>query len=181
MPQKPPAWAPFNQAGQVPLMLSRDISTSGSGQDAHVLAEQIVRQHQPVINRFVAIQRQQIELGGKDIHRADLSLQGMDVYYSHVQGLERLHYHVNPVAEAPRPALPEVPEPTIPAPPEVPEPTVPAPPEPEPVPEPEPKPVPEPEPPEEKKPEERPEFGQPEFLTIDVPMGLAVVFEDGEN
>ena len=97
-------------------MLSQDVDAAGvhpaSGQDAHALAEQIVRQQQPVINRFVAKQRQQIEIGGaaKDVHNAFLPLDNMDVYYSHVQGLERMHYPISPEAEAPQP-LPEIPIP----------------------------------------------------------------------
>lgn len=108
MAQKPPAWARFDQAGQVPLMLSRDVNDSGvqdPSRDARVLAEQMVRQQQVAINRFVAVQRQQIEIGEKDIHNAWLPLDGVDVYYMHVQGLERMHYHVRPEA-----VVSEVPE-----------------------------------------------------------------------
>ena len=146
MAQKPPAWTRFGQIGQVPLALSRDVDTTGvhpsSGQEAHTLAEQIVRDQQPIINRFVAKQRQQIEIGALDVHTAVLLLDGMDVHYSHVQGLERMHYHISPQAKAP-----EVPEPSV-----------------------------------EVKPEEapkKPELGQPDFLTIDIPCFLAIEFGDG--
>lgn len=104
MGQKPPAWARFDQAGQVPLMLSRTVDDSGvqdPSQSANVLAEQMVRQQQAAINKFVAIQRQQIELGDKDVHNAFLALDGMDVYYTHVQGLERMYYDIRPEAVAP--------------------------------------------------------------------------------
>jgi hypothetical protein len=159
MAQKPPAWARSDQIGQVPLMLSRDVNVvgvaPGSGQDAHTLAEQIVRQQQSVINRFVAKQRQQIEIGALDVHRAMLPLDGMEVYYSHVQGLERMHYHISPQAEAlPTPEAlkePEVLERPIPEILKLPE--------------------------EQKKPE--PE--QPNFLTIDIPCFLAVEFGDGDS
>jgi hypothetical protein len=104
MPQKPPAWTRFDQAGQVPLMLSRHVDTSGvaigSG-DAVALAEQMIRSQQVAINRFVAQQRQQIELGEKDVHNARLPLDGVDVYYTQVQGLERMHYHIQPEAVSP--------------------------------------------------------------------------------
>jgi hypothetical protein len=137
MAQKPPAWARSDQAGQVPLMLSRDVSSAGvspdSGQDANTLAEQMVRQNQSVINRFVGQQRQQIELGEKDVHRAVLSLPGMDVYYTHTQGLERMHYHLRPEAAVPKPEAPEK------------------------------------------------QLGQPEFLTIEIPIGLAVEFGAGAD
>jgi hypothetical protein len=137
MAQKPPAWARSDQAGQVPLMLSRSVSSAGvspgSEQDANALAEQIVRQQQSAINKFVARQRQQIELGEKDVHNARLPLDGMDVYYTHVQGLERMHYHIRPEAVAPKPEAPE------------------------------------------RKPT------QPEFLTIEMPLGLAVEFFDGAS
>jgi hypothetical protein len=140
MAQKPPAWTRPDQVGQVPLMLSRNIDTSkvvaGSG-DAPALAEQIVRSQQVAINRFVALQRQQIELGNKDVHNARLPLDGMDVYYSQVQGLERMHYHIRPEARPPEPKLPvEAPEQV---------------------------------------------HGQPDFLIIEIPMGLAVEFLDGAN
>jgi hypothetical protein len=84
------------------------------------------------INKFVARQRQQIELSGTDIHQARVPLPGMDVHYNYVQGLERLHYHVSPEAQA-RPL-----------------------------------------------PEEKPAkvLGQPDFLTVDIPYGLAVEFFD---
>ena len=129
MSQKPPAWSNPEQTGQVPLMLSRDVDTTGvqpgSGADAYGLAEQIVRQNQPIINRFVAKQRQQIEIGGtaKDVHNAFLPMAGMDVYYTHVQGLERMHYHISPEAEAPVLPLEALEEPKIP--PLVPEPEAP--------------------------------------------------------
>jgi hypothetical protein len=136
MAQKPPAWTRFDQVGQVPLTLSQDIDTAGvpldSGQDASVLAEQIVRGQQSIINRFVAQQRQQIALGEKDIHNASLSLDGMDVYYTHVQGLERMHYSIQPEAVVSEP-----------------------------------------------KPEQV--HGTPDFLAIEMPVGLAVEFLDGAN
>ena len=170
MAQKPPAWTRSDQIGQVPLMLSRDVDSTGvapgSGQSAHALADRIVRQQQPVIDRFVAQQRQQIELGSKDVHNAVLPLQGMDVYYSHVQGLERMHYHISPQAEAPEPAPEALEEPVAPALLEVPE-----------VPEPE---VPEPTllPSLEEEPK-KPEPEHPDFLTISMVFGLAVEFGDG--
>jgi hypothetical protein len=117
-------------------MLSRDVDASrvaSGSSDAHMLAEQIIRSQQAAINKFVARQRQQIELGEKDVHNARLPLDGVDVYYTHVQGLERLHYHVQPELAA-------VPE----------------------------------------KPEEL-AYGQPEFLTIPIPGGLAVEFSDGAS
>ena len=139
-------------------MLSRDVDSTGvapgSGQDAHTLADQIVRQQQPVINRFVAKQRQQIELGEKDIHNAALPLDGMDVHYSFVPGLERMHYHISPQAEAPVPEAQALEELKVPTPPEVPEAL---------------------EPPEE--PRKQPEH--PDFLTVEIPCFLAVEFGDG--
>jgi hypothetical protein len=140
-------------------MLSRDIDTSkvGAGINAYALAEQMVRSQQTAINRFVAVQRQQIELGDKDVHTARLPLDGVDVYYTHVQDLERLHYHVQPEAQPPLEALEEL---KVPIPPAVPEAEIPALPE------------------EEKK---KPEPGQPDFLTLDIPMGLAVEFFDGAS
>jgi hypothetical protein len=137
MPQKPPAWARFDQAGQVPLMLSRDVDTSrvaDGSSNAHTLAEQMIRSQQTAINRFVALQRQQIELGNKDVHNARLPLDGMDVYYTQVQGLERMHYHVQPKAVEVAPEL-----------------------------------------------EKPKEYGEPEFLTISIPGGLAVEFFDGAS
>jgi hypothetical protein len=211
--EKPPSWVPVDQhVGQVPLALSQDVHTAGvqpgSGQDAQSLASQIVRQNQPVINRFVAVQRQQVELGDKDVHNAVLPLQGMDVYYQNVQGLERVHYHISPQAEAPQPPPEQLEEPTAPAPPtppeplEVPEPEVPEPPEPPEPPEfkepelpelPEPPEVPEPpEPPEVEEPpipeppeppteEHEKKLDEPEFLEIDVPFGLSVEFGDKDK
>jgi hypothetical protein len=178
MVQKPPAWSRSDAAGQVPLMLSRVVDTTGvapgSGHDPFMLAERMIRQQQPAIDRFVAKQRQQIEISGTDVHRSALPLPGIDVNYSFVQGLERMHYRISPEAEAPVP--PELPPPTEepvpkapeePPAPEVPEfkkPEEPAPEEPE---------LPQPEEPEKKVLEE------PEFMTIDVPFGLAVEFPDG--
>jgi hypothetical protein len=178
--QKPPAWSPVDQqVGQVPLMLSRDIDTTGvpPGQDANALATQIVKEQQSVINRFVAKQRQQIEIGQRDIHNAVLPLPQMDVYYQYVAPLERMHYHITPQAEepVPQPEPVELPEikveaPIAPlevpiAPPEVPE-----------VLEPE---IPELVQPPEEEPEKKKE--SPDFLTVDIPFGLAVEFNDGET
>jgi hypothetical protein len=161
MGQKPPAWTRSDQQiGQVPLALSQDVDTTGvhpgSGQDAHALADQIVRQQQSVINRFVAKQRQQIEIGALDVHKAVLPLDGMEVYYSHVQGLERMHYHISPQAEALQPKPEALEEPEV----KVLE-----------------RPIPEVlEPPKE---EQKPELEQPDFLAIDIPCFLAVEFGDG--
>lgn len=192
MPEKPPFWTDSaGQIGQVPIMIGQDINTAGvdpaSGQNAHALAAQIVRQNQPVINKFVRVQRQAITVGGLDVHSSVLPLQDMEVYYSYVQGLERMHYHVSPQAEAPQPEPSPSEEPAKPIPPEVPqfpEPKVPEPetpeiPEPPEVQEPELK---EPELPEEEKPEEeekKEELGHPDFLGIDLVLGLAVEFGDG--
>jgi hypothetical protein len=124
MAQKPPAWTRSDAIGQVPLMLSRDVDATSvhpsSGRNADILADEIIREHQPVINRFVAKQRQQIEISGRDVHNAVLPLPDMDVHYSHVQGFERMHYHISPQAEAlkPEPPLEEL---KIPTPPEMPE------------------------------------------------------------
>jgi hypothetical protein len=190
MAQKPPAWAPSSgRIGQVPLMLSRDVDATSvhpsSGQDANVLADEMVREHQPIINRFVAKQRQQIEISGRDVHNAMLPLPDMDVHYSHVQGLERMHYHISPQAEAREPELP-LEKLEIPAPPEAPE--LPETPEfempglemPEGAEELIEKPV------EELKKLEKPEVseeakehGAPTFLTTEIMIGLAVEFGDG--
>ena len=192
MPEKPPAWTPSDGTiGQVPLQASYDVDPVGApGVDANVLAAKIVRDQQPIINRFIKVQRQQIEIGQRDVHRAMLPLPGMDIYYQYVAGLERMHYHVNPEAEVlpeqpEQPAPIELPEihvealkpPELPEPPKVPEikvPEIPEPPEPPEVPEAE---IPEPEKPEEKK----QEFGKPDFLEITIPYGLAVEFGDGAN
>jgi len=127
-------------------MLSREVNAASvhpsSGQDANALADQMVRQQQAAINKFVARQRQQIELGEKDVHYARLPLPGIDVHYTQVQGLERLHYHISPEAEARAP-------------------------------------LPEPEALEELKPEGPKQLGQPDFLTVEIPFGLAVEFGDG--
>jgi len=191
MPEKPPSWSPFGEVGQVPIAVSQDVNTAGvdpsSGQDAHSLASQIVRQQLPVIFRFIANQRQQIEISGRDIRKATLPLEDMDVHYSYIQGLERMHFHVSPRAGPPtppeeqllvgEPTLPEVPKP-----PEVTEPELPQVPEAK---------IPEAKIPELEKPPEKPKeeelekeaekkaFGHPNFLTIDVPYGLAVEFGDG--
>ena len=153
--------------------------------DATRLASEIVRQNQPVINRFVKVQRQEIETGGLDVHSSVLPLKDMSVYYSYVQGLEKMHYHLTPQVEAP----PEIPQPEAPpeepgppAPGEPPEtPALPQPPEgPEAPKVPEEKPPEEMKPPEEEKPEEeKKEGGKPDFLEIDIPIGLAVEFGDG--
>ena len=158
--EKPPSWVPVDQhVGQVPMALSRDVDTAGvhpaSGQNASELATKIVRENQPVINRFVAMQRQHVELGEKAIHNSVLALQGMDVYYQNVQGLERMHYHISPQAEAP-----EQPE-------QLEEAKLPVPPVQE-----------LPEPPEEKLPPPEEKKTEPEFLTIDMMLGLAVEFGD---
>ena len=196
--EKPPAWVPVDQhVGQVPIIISGDIDPIGvpptSGQDVNKLANQIVRENQPVINRFVAMQRQQVELGEKDFHSSVLPLKDLDVYYQNLLGIERLHYHITPKIEEPEPpaardqedielkAPPEVEEPETPKikePEEEPEPRVP---EPDKVPEPEEKKPEEPEEPEEPKPpeEEEKKKEEPEFLEIDVPCLLAVVFGDG--
>ena len=145
MAQKPPAWSQFAGAGQVPLMLSRNVDTAGvhpsSGQDPIVLAEQMVREQQATINKFVARQRQQIEISGVDVHNARLPLPGIDVHYSHVQGLERMHYHISPEAEARVPVQEKLAE----------------------------------------KYEEEKEYEELNFLTVDIPFGLAVEFFDGAS
>jgi hypothetical protein len=126
-------------------MLSRDIDMSkvaaGSG-DVRTLAEQIVRSQQTAINRFVAVQRQQIELGERDVHNARLPLDDMEVYYTNVQGLERMHYHIRPKVPTPEPEL--EPEPEVPA-------------------------------------KEEQVHGTPDFLEVDIPIGLAVEFFDGAD
>jgi hypothetical protein len=161
--------------------------------DAHKLIAEIVWKNQPLINRFVSVQRQQFELGDKDLIRnAVLPLPDMTVYYQNVQGLERMHYHIAPKFEAPPEKEPEPPaEVKAPEPPEpdgpppdpkidVPEPKVPEdekPPEPDKPPEEEPFVPPEvPEPPEEEK-----QKGEPEFLSIEMMFGLAVEFFDGAD
>jgi hypothetical protein len=186
--------------GQVPMSIttSVDASNVASPQDANKPATEIIRQNQPVINRFVSIQRQQIEIGGLDIHSSILPLKDMSVYYSYVQGREKMHYHIAPQVEAapeiPQPeALPEeAPKPPTPEePPEVSRPPdlearVPTP-EGSPA-EPEVELPPEERPPEEEKPpkeEELPEEEKkekkeaPEFLEIDMPCFLPVEFGDG--
>lgn len=189
--ERPPSWVPIDQGvGQVPMSVTTSIDGANVAppQDPQKLATDIIRQNQPVINRFVAVQRQQIGVGGLDVHSSILPLKDMTVYYSYVQGLEKMHYHLAPQAEAP----PEVPEPAAQAdeyhPPVTQEPELSRPVEPEPkVPEPEgPPAVPEVElPPEEKPPkeelpeEEKKEKGEPEFLEIDMPCYLAVQFGDG--
>ncbi len=176
-------------------MLSQDVDVPAvgpaSGQDANKLAEQIVRQNQPVINRFIAQQRQQIQLGGQDVRNAALPLDGMVLYYNYVQGLERMHYHISPEVEVTPLLKSETPEVEIPTPPTVEEPEapeIPTPPEPPTVeepelpelPEPEPEPLPEFKEPEVLEPEEvKPERGQPDFLYVEMLLGLAVKFGDG--
>jgi hypothetical protein len=164
------------------MALSQSVNATGvdpaSGQDAGTLASQIVKENQPVINRFVAVQRQQVEIGGMDVQRAVLPLPGMDVYYRNVHGLERMHYNISPQAEGPRPPpeIPAAPEP--PAPPDTPEIPVVELPEIE-VRAPE---IPEIEIPEAPKPEEeerKPQLESPEFLLIDIPCFLAIEFGDG--
>lgn len=197
--EKPPAWVPVDQSvGQVPIIISGDIDQVGvppsSGQDPNKLANQIVRENQPVINRFVAMQRQQVEVGEKDFHSSVLPLKDMDVFYQNIMGIERLHYHITPkIEEQPPPAVsdqpdielevPKVEEPETPevkAPEKEPEPEVPEEPkakEPEEV---EPPKVDEPEeeePPKEEEEEKREE--EPDFLEIDTPCFLAVQFGAG--
>jgi hypothetical protein len=165
------------------MALSQSINATGvspaSGQDAGTLASQIVKENQPVINRFVAVQRQQVEIGGMDIQRAVLPLQNMDVYYRNVHGLERMHYNISPQAEGPRPPpeVPAAPEPPPPAaPPDAPEiPKIELPEIEVRAPE-----IPEIEIPEAPKEEERkPQLESPEFLLIDIPCFLAIEFGDG--
>ena len=197
--EKPPAWVPVDQhVGQVPIVISGDIDQVGippsSGQDPNRLANQIIRENQPVINRFVAMQRQQVEVGEKDFHSSVLPLKDLDVFYQNLLGVERLHYHVTPkIEEAPPPALrdqedielpapkveepetPEVKEPKKEPEPEVPEtPKAKEPEEIEPPKEEEPEPE---EPPKEEEEEKKQE--EPEFLEIDVPCFLAVQFGAG--
>lgn len=199
--ERPPAWVPVDQSvGQVPIGITQDVDNTHvspkSGQDAHTLAAQIVRENQPLINRFVAVQRQQVELAEKDIHNSVLPLRDMTVYYQNVGGLERMHYHINPkVDEPPEVKPPEVEETKPPAPPEPAKPVEPAeppvvkePPEPE-IPEPDmPPELEEPKLPEEEKPpeeeipeEEKPELTAPEFISVDIPCFLAVEFFDGAD
>lgn len=201
--EKPPGWVPVDQhVGQVPIAISGDVDQVGvppsSGQDPNKLANQIVRENQPVINRFVAMQRQQVEIGEKDFHSSVLPLKDMDVFYQNLLGVERLHYHITPkIEETPPPAVSDQPDIELKAPPEVEEPKTPEVKEPEKEPEPkapeEPK-AKEPEeekPPEVEEPEEPPEKEkeeeeeeerrkeEPEFLEIDVPCFLAVQFGAG--
>ncbi len=192
MAQKPPAWTRSDgQIGQVPLMLSQDVDVPvsvGPTQDPNKLAEQIVRQNQPVINKFIAQQRQQIQIGGQDVRNAALPLEGMVLYYNYVQGLERLHYHISPEVEVPPLPKLEIPEIEIPTPPQVSEPEVPeipTPPEPPTVEEPalpKPEPLPEFKEPEVPEPEDvKPQRGQPDFLYVEMLLGLAVKFGDGAS
>ena len=202
--EKPPAWVPVDQhVGQVPIVISGDIDPIGapltSIQDPNKLANQIVRENQPVINRFVAMQRQQVEVGEKDFHSSVLPLKDMDVFYQNLLGVERLHYHITPkIEEPPPPAVQDQPDIELPAPqveepepPETkepkkePEPEVPETPkakepeeeEPPKVDEPEEEEPPEEEPPKEEEEEKHKE--EPEFLEIDVPCFLAVQFGAG--
>lgn len=215
--ERPPGWVPVDQSvGQVPLKITSDVDSASISpkpdQDIHALAAQIIRDNQPIINRFVAVQRQQVELGEKDVHNNVLPLVGLTVYYQNVQGLERMHYHVTPQVEEPAaikvPEQEEVKPPEPPAPeeppetpeiktrePEVPEPAKPPefeepkPPEEEKLPEEEkppeyedPKPDELPEPPEPPEPpEEEERKGAPEFLSVDMMVGLAVEFSDGDD
>jgi outer membrane biosynthesis protein TonB len=198
--EKPPAWVPVDQqVGQVPIIISGDIDQVGvppsSGQDPNKLANQIVRENQPVINRFVAMQRQQVEVGEKDFHSSVLPLKDMDVFYQNLLGIERLHYHITPKIEEPTPpAVQDQPDIELPAPPEVKEPEEPKAKEPEKEPEPEAPEAPKEKEPEEEKPpeaeepeeeeppkeeEEEKKKEEPEFLEIDVPCFLAVQFGAG--
>jgi hypothetical protein len=107
--ERPPGWVPVDQhVGQMPMVITSDFNPAGVPSDVNPrpLADQIVRQNQPVINRFVSIQRQQIEVGGLDIHSSVLPLKDMSVYSSYVQGREKMHYHVTPQVEV----LPEPPQ-----------------------------------------------------------------------
>lgn len=189
---------PVDQSvGQTPLVIDQAINSAGvspkATQDIHALAKQIIRDNQPIINRFVSVQRQQVELGEKDIHSNVLPLRDLTVYYQNVGGLERMHYHISPKVEEPPekpaepPAAPEPPKPPAveepPAPLDLraPEPEVPKPAEPPEVPEDK---VPEEkwEPPEEEQPpEEEKRRGAPEFLEVDIPCFLAVEFGDGAS
>jgi hypothetical protein len=197
--ERPPSWVPVDQGlGQVPMPITTSVDSSNVAppQDANRLATEIIRQNQPVINRFVSVQRQQIEIGGLDIHSSILPLRDMTVYYSYVQGMEKMHYQLAPQAEAapeiPQPAAPEEePKPPTPQePPEVsrpvePEARVPAPEGPLGAPEvelpPEEMPPEPPEPPKEELPKEEEEKKKeaPEFLEIDMPCWLPVEFGDG--
>jgi hypothetical protein len=164
------------------MALSQSVNATGvdpaSGQSPTTLASAIVKENQPVINRFVAVQRQQVEIGGMDIQRAVLPLPGMDVYYRNVHGLERMHYNISPQAEGPRPPpeVPKAPEPPPPAAPpdapviELPEIEVRAPEIPE---------IEIPEAPKLEEEKEQPKLESPEFLLIDIPCFLAVEFGDG--
>jgi hypothetical protein len=195
--EKPPAWVPIDQhVGQVPIIISGDIDQVGvppsSGQDPNKLANQIVRENQPVINRFVAMQRQQVEIGEKDFHSSILPLKDMDVFYQNILGIERLHYHITPKIEEPLPpVVPDQPDIQLLEPPAVEELEPPEAKEPEKEPEPEVPEVPEAEEPEEEKlpevegpeweappeeEEEEPKKEEPEFLEIDTPCFLAVEF-----
>ena len=120
--ERPPSWVPVDQhVGQVPLAITTDVDSSSivprPELDINALAKQIVRDNQPIINRFVAVQRQQVELGDKDIHNNVLPLRDLTVYYQNVGGMERMHYIISPKVEAPPekvaepPALPETPRP----------------------------------------------------------------------
>lgn len=194
--ERPPGWVPVDQGvGQVPMPITTSVDGANVAPpaDPQKLATEIIKQNQPVINRFVKVQRQEIELGGLDVHSSILPLKDMTVYYSYVQGLEKMHYHLTPQAEAApevsQPQAPELPGPPAPEePPEVSKPPEEAPEVPKPegpplVPEEEP-PPPE-EPPKEEKPEEKPEEEEkkekkePEFLEVDMPCFLAVEFGDG--
>jgi hypothetical protein len=190
--ERPPGWVPVDQGvGQVPMPITTSVDGSNVAppQDANKLATEIIRQNQPVINRFVKVQRQEIELGGLDVHSSILPLKDMTVYYSYVQGLEKMHYHLTPQAEA-APELPTVQEePGIPSAPTPEEPEVSRPPEEETkVPAPEGPPIvpeeelpPEEEPPKEELPEEEKKEEkkeEPEFLEIEMPCWLAVEFGD---
>lgn len=179
-------------------MISGDIDPIGapltSIQDPNKLANQIVRENQPVINRFVAMQRQQVEVGEKDFHSSVLPLKDMDVFYQNLLGVERLHYHITPkIEETPPPAVQDQPDIELPAP-QVEEPEPPEAKEPAKEPEPEVPEVPEAKEPEAEKPPEAEEPEQeeppkeeeeekrkeePEFLEIDVPCFLAVQFGAG--
>jgi hypothetical protein len=193
VPQNPPAWTPSDgEIGQVPIAVTQDVDTTGvpADQNAHALAEQIVRDNQPAISRFVKNQRQQIEIGHETVRRAVLPLDKMDVYYQYVAPFERMHYHISPEVETPvapeemppeleAPAIPE-----IPAPPAVPEIETPEPPPVPEVPEEKLPEVPEAKPPELAEPEEeeeKKEFGKPDFIEVDTAFGLAVEFGDKDG
>lgn len=166
----PPSWVPVDQhVGQVPIRITRDVDSASISPkpetDVNALAKQIIRDNQPIINRFVAVQRQQVEVGEKDVHNNVLPLKDLTVYYQNVQGLERMHYHVSPKVEEPAEVkIPEQAEakPPTPPPPEEPleleqEKRTPEARAPEPV---EPPEVKEPEPPKEEK---LPEFEEPKL------------------